>query len=260
MNESELLYLAQNNNVCNLTCPHCNTLCKFEINYIKKSKFKISKNIFGVIMSFYCPSCENSFTYLMEIKSQQDLTKLNYDFFSYGYQYYINDKDIKIISIKQIFPREKTIAKTFPDYVPKQLITFYEEMCELYLINNNATAIWARKWVEKFMIIESSGFDKNELNNKTLDEKITLFNQNSNTSLDASILTALRRIGNKTVHIFSSNEDVEISQSEASLIITNIEYLIKYYYIVPHEKELAENALLDLEKTVVDKSNELSKQ
>jgi len=196
----------------------------------------------------------------MEIESQQDLTQLNFNFFNYNYTDYIHDKNIKIMSIKQIFPKEKSIAKTFPKFVPEQLISLYDEMCDLYPINNNATAIWARKWVEKFIKIESNNINIVDFDKKTLNEKITLFNQNYDTKLDINILNALRRIGNKTIHIFSCDEDVEISQSEASLIITNIEYLIKYYYIVPHEKKLAENALLDLEKTVVNKSNELSKQ
>ncbi len=232
MNESELLYLAQNNNVCNLTCPHCNTLCKFEINYIKKSKFKISKNIFGVIMSFYCPSCENSFTYLMEIESQQDLTQLNFNFFNYNYTDYIHDKNIKIMSIKQIFPKEKSIAKTFPKFVPEQLISMYDEMCDLLTINPKAATVWARKWIEKFIITKWPEYN----NSKTLAQKIDVLSD-SNKIDDKDVLEAIRKIGNDSVHIQSIEEDIDISQDDAILGIRLIEDLITEYYVIPEERK-----------------------
>ncbi|MGD1818234.1 MAG: hypothetical protein ACPKNR_14525 [Pleomorphochaeta sp.] len=131
MNETQLLYLVKNDYAYNLTCPHCNTLCKFETNYIKKIKFKISKNIFGVIMSFYCPNCKNSFTYLLEIESQQGLHDNNYNFFVNGYHWDIANKDIKVLSIKQIYPKEKTIAKTYPKFVPEQLISVHSKIFDL---------------------------------------------------------------------------------------------------------------------------------
>ncbi len=252
-NNIELLdYLNKNINIHSFTCPHCKTFCNLYSYQYTFDSFEIDKIHCGCTIKVKCPNCNKYSLYYIwytgEIIEQG---------FEGNVQYL---KITEIEEIKQIYPREKTIAKTFPDYVPKQLITFYEEMCDLYPVNTNATAIWARKWVEKFIIIESSDIEKKDLKDKTLDKKIELFNQNKNTSLDASILTALRRIGNKTIHIFSSDEDIEISHEDAYLIIKNIEYLINYFYIVPHEKKESEDALLALETTVVNKSKELSKQ
>lgn len=243
IDKKELIkYFNYGNPLNSFTCPHCNTFCNLESWNLKNLKFAIDETIKGYMVSIYCPKCKKTSSYF--VTHRQDSL----------------DKYEMHLSIKQIYPKEKTIAKPFPNYVPISLINLYEEMCDLYPVNNNATAIWARKWVEKFIAIESSGLEKKELEDKNLEEKIDFFNQNKNTSLDVSILTALRRIGNKTIHIFSSYEDIEISCEDASLIIKNIEYLIKYFYIVPHEKQEAEDALRALETTVVNKSKELSKQ
>ncbi|MGD6731365.1 MAG: DUF4145 domain-containing protein [Pleomorphochaeta sp.] len=221
VNQELITYLNRESPLDSFTCPHCSTYSKLSETDLNKISFKINKNIKGFSLSIHCPKCKKTSIYFIMANEEQIRSPNFYNF-----------EITKIISLKQIYPKEKSIAKTFPEFVPEQLISLYDEMCDLLTINPKAAIVWARKWIEKFIITKWPEYN----NSKPLAQKIDALSD-SNKIDDKDVLDAIRKIGNDSVHIQSIEEDIEISQDDAILGIRLIEDLITEHYVVPAERK-----------------------
>jgi len=222
LDSNELIsYLNNDYYLKSFTCPHCNTFCNLFGRDFNKLDFVINKETYGRIISIKCPRCHKTSIFFINAITEDAVNPI-----------IENPKIIQITSIKQIYPKEKSIAKTFPKFVPEQLISMYDEMCDLLTVNPKAAIVWARKWIEKFIITKWPEYN----NSKTLAQKIDSLSD-SNKIDDKEVLNAIRKIGNDSVHIQSIDEDIDISQDDAILGIRLIEDLITEHYVVPEERK-----------------------
>jgi hypothetical protein len=228
------------------TCPHCDTFCNILHDHINKLKFNIkTKETNGIIISIICPKCHETSIFFIIAKSENII-----------YNKVYSKYDIKnIISIKQIYPRQKSIAKTLPDYIPKPLISIYKEMCELFPININASILWSRKWLEKFIINYWKDIPKTQ---NSLYKKIQWL-ETENKIQDTQLLDDLRFISNKGGHIESPTEDIIFKTSECELCISIIEDLIEEYYIEPFEKRKRKDNLHTLREQTKKEEDRIKK-
>lgn len=225
INETELLnFMNGEQSLNSFTCEHCGTYCNLESSNSNLWTFIINKNSSGAVFKINCPKCNKESIYLAITFGQYLKRGFNGDVIFFNSE--------KINTLKQIYPKEKTIAKEFPEYVPNPLLNLYEEMCDLLIVNPKATIVWGRKWIEKFIITKWPEFN----NSQCLANKIDKLSE-TNRIYDKEILDAIRKIGNDSVHIQSIEEDINITQEDASLCIALIEDLIVEYYIVPEERK-----------------------
>lgn len=228
------------------TCPHCSTFCNLFTRHLKDLKFNIkTKEKRGIIISIICPKCNETSIFFIIAKSENIM-------FPTCSQYKIT----KIISIKQIFPKEETIAKSFPNYIPDSLITLYEEMCELFQININATILWGRKFLEKFIILFWKDIPKNQ---DSLYKKIQWLGA-ENKIKDHQILDNLRFISNKGGHIESPTEEIIFTENDCKLCISIVEDLIEEYYIEPYKKNKRKENLHTLREQTKNEADRIKKQ
>lgn len=244
-NQELIAYLNEGTPLKAFTCPHCSTYSNLFGNHLEKITFKINKNIEGTSLAIHCPKCYK--TSIFFITTSKENSEKGYISFMFIAE--------KVNSIKQIFPKENSIAKTLPDYIPSQLITLYEEMCELFPININASILWSRKWLEKFIILYWNDIPKTQ---DSLYKKIQWL-QTEKKIEDNQLLDDLRFISNKGGHIESPTEEIIFTKNDSELCISIIEDLIEEYYIEPFEKNKRKENLHALREVTQNKADRIKK-
>lgn len=131
----------------------------------------------------------------------------------------------------QLIPESK--VKSFPDYIPQQIRTDYEEAYLIKDLSPKASATLSRRCLQG-MIRDFWGISKRTLNDEidALEEKI------DSSTLQA--IHALREIGNIGAHMKKekgTEEILDVARGEAEALIGLIEILFKEWYIAKHERE-----------------------
>lgn len=261
-----------NNNALNkqisMECPHCNHLVFLTSEYINLVlcikntydtppclEFYLHHGMGYLNINFKCPQCNKHFGYFVISKDILINKGSVGNFFSPNDKFSRQISFESIESIVRINPREKAIAKIFPDYVPKQLITLYEEMCELFPINVKASILWSRKWLEKFIILYWKDIPKKQ---NSLNEKIKWLETEKKIQ-DHQLLDDLRFISNKGGHIESPTEEIIFTKNDSELCISIIEDLIEEYYIKPFEKNKRKEKLHALREATQNEADRIKK-
>ena len=227
----------------NYICPFCNSSVPitFETERKERSCFGHDphyendsrpryKNVFDIYIH-HCPTCDNV-SFIAEGK--------------------YNLKGIKI----PMYPT--SLAKQFPDYIPKAIKEDYEEAYSILSLSPKATATLSRRCLQGMIrdfwkIKVKSGKLYDEIN--AIKDKIS--------PAQWKAIDSLRSLGNIGAHMEKNvNEIVEIDDGEAEKLIKLIELLIEKWYIAKHDEEELYNSIIEIktEKSSKKMSEELEPQ
>lgn len=126
--------------------------------------------------------------------------------------------------------RPSSMAKQYPDYIPRQIREDYEEACAVLYLSPKSSATLARRCLQG-MIRDFWGIAKG-----TLHSEITALKDRINPGL-WQVIDSLRQLGNIGAHMEKdANLIVEIDPGEAEKLIRLIEHLMKEWYISREEQ------------------------
>lgn len=212
-------------------CPFCSssmaisddTLCKRNVSFESQTGYAyprgVSENTYSNLeLSFYkCPNC-NQFTV-----------------FAKGVGPSV--KDINTII------RPQSLAKQFPNYIPKAIRQDYEEACAIVNLSPKASATLSRRclqgMIRDFWTINESNLAKAI---DKLKDKIP--------APQWRVIDGIRRIGNIGAHMEKDiNLIVDIEPDEAQKLIKLIEHLLEQWYINRHEQECLYADIIGIDET-----------
>lgn len=122
-------------------------------------------------------------------------------------------------------------AKQMPDYVPQAIISDYEEACLIKNLSPKASATLSRRCLQGMIR------DFFDVKGRTLFEEISAIKEKVDPDTWEAI-DAIRSIGNIGAHMEKDiNLIIEVESSEAGLLISLIESLIKDWYITRYERK-----------------------
>lgn len=201
------------------TCPYCNSVMpctpdtvstqypSFERPFNKTALPTSPLDKSALQITFYrCPKCAH---YSIHVKG-------------YGSAVQKIDTFIKPVSM----------AKQFPDYIPRAILDDYEEACAIVTLSPKASATLSRRCLQG-MIRDFWGISGKK---RLIDEIEAL--QDKVPPTQWKVLDSLRRIGNIGAHPENDiNLIIDIEPTDAKKLIAVIELLIKQWYIERHEQE-----------------------
>ena len=128
--------------------------------------------------------------------------------------------------------RPNTLAKQFPDYIPKAIRQDYEEAYSIVNLSPKASATLSRRclqgMIRDFWEIKPSTLFK-EIDQ--LEHKIPV--------MQWKVLDGIRKVGNIGAHMEKNiNVIVDIDPGEAEKLLKVIEKLMNDWYVERHETEL----------------------
>jgi hypothetical protein len=127
--------------------------------------------------------------------------------------------------------RPKSGAKQFPAYIPKAILDDYEEACLIVSDSPKASATLSRRCLQG-MIRDFWG-----IIDKTLALEINTLQGKIDSTTWAAI-DAIRGVGNVGAHMERDIDViVDVEPEEAQQLIGLIEFLLKDWYVVRHERE-----------------------
>lgn len=129
-----------------------------------------------------------------------------------------------------IYP--SSLAKKFPDYVPKNIRQDYEEACAIVDLSPKASATLSRRCLQAMI----RDFWNIKGKKRLVDEIDALKDEIQADQWE--ILNCIRRLGNIGAHPEADvSLIIDINPEDAQKLISVIELLIKQWYIDRHEKE-----------------------
>lgn len=127
--------------------------------------------------------------------------------------------------------RPNSTAKQFPDFIPQQIRSDYEEACATLNLSPKASATLARRCLQGMIR------DFWDIQKKTLYEEITALKDQIQPDLWLAI-DNLRQLGNIGAHMEKDTSViVDIDPGEADKLIKLIELLMKEWYINREERK-----------------------
>ena len=215
-------------------CPYCNHVAElnratyaevrpsFDLPYSQSKPPNESEVTLGI---FKCPHCEE-----YSIQAQGTGSKVK----------------TEVVHIKPI-----SLAKQFPDYIPKSIRQDYEEAYAIINLSPKASATLSRRclqgMIRDFWNVKPSTLFK-EISQ--LEHKIP--------AMQWKVLDGIRTIGNIGAHMeIDINIIVDIDPGEAERLLKVIEKLLQDWYIERHETELLYNDIIKIssEKSKSKKSD-----
>ena len=131
-------------------------------------------------------------------------------------------------------------AKQFPNYVPKPIITDYQEACLIQNLSPKASAALARRCLQG-MIRDFWGVKE-----RTLFAEINGIQANVDPQTWQAI-DAVRSVGNIGAHMEEDiNLIIDVDPNEAAALIKLIEMLIKDWYIAKQERSNNLTSVIDM--------------
>ena len=146
-----------------------------------------------------------------------------------------------------IYPN--SLAKQFPDYIPKAIRDDYEEAYSIVNLSPKASATLSRRCLQG-MIRDFWNIKQNNLS-KAINEL-----QSKVSASQWKAIDAVRSIGNIGAHMEKDiNTIIEVDSNEAEQLLKLIELLIDKWYISRHDEE---QLLLDITDIANDKKSQKS--
>lgn len=186
------------------------------------------RNVFEICIH-HCPTCDNV-SFIAEGK--------------------YNLKGIKI----PMYP--KSLAKQFPDYIPKAIKDDYEEAYSILLLSPKASATLSRRCLQGMIR------DFWKVKPGRLYDEINAI-QSKVSPAQWKAIDSLRSLGNIGAHMEKDvNEIVEIDNGEAEKLIKLIELLMEKWYIARHDEEELYASIIEIktEKNNPKSTKELEPQ
>lgn len=150
----------------------------------------------------------------------------------------------------------KSIAKPFPDYIPKAILEDYEEACIIVGDSPKAASTLARRCLQGMIR------DFWDVKGRNLYKEIEAIKDKVH-PITWKAIDGVRQIGNIGAHMEKDiNLIVEVDQNEASLLIELIEFLIDEWYVESHEREKKMKEIVSIAETkkVKKKNNSSSSE
>jgi len=140
------------------------------------------------------------------------------------YTIFLRGKGSKVLGCDTLI-RPQSLAKRYPEYIPKQIRADYEEACAILFLSPKASATLARRCLQG-MIRDFWSISKGSL----YDEISELKGKIQPDLWDA--IDNLRKLGNIGAHMEKDTSViVDIDPDEAKLLIDLIELLMKEWYM-----------------------------
>lgn len=140
-----------------------------------------------------------------------------------------NWKDLKAKKTWSLIPQAS--VKVFPDYVPKAIISDYEEACLIGDLSPKASATLSRRCIQGIIR------DFWEVKKSRLVDEIEAIQEKVDPVTWAAI-DAVRKIGNIGAHMEKDiNLIIDVDPREAGLLVGLIENLINDWYVVREERK-----------------------
>jgi len=134
-------------------------------------------------------------------------------------------------SLRRWYLKPSSIAKVFPDYIPRPILEDYEETCLIRDLSPKASATLARRCLQGIL----RDFWKVKPG-RLVDEIKQIKDRTDPLTWEA--IDSVRKIGNIGAHMENDiNLIVEVDPNEAKLLIGLIETLIRDWYIAKAERQ-----------------------
>jgi uncharacterized protein DUF4145 len=214
----------------NWTCPHCNT--KTTIN---PENFQSSEN--GMTIE----NSDGERLILNEwiVCPNSDCKKITLIAALYEYKYVPHYWERgELIKYWRLLP--DSVAKVFPDYIPKSLRNDYEEAAKIIELSPKASATLSRRCLQGIIrdfwkVSKARLID--EIN--AIEEKVDPLTWKS--------IDSVRKVGNIGAHMEKDiNLIIDVDPKEAHLLLELIELLFEEWYIHKHERELKLKSIVAL--------------
>lgn len=207
----------------NWTCPYCDTKTTINSDDYKESDHSMTiKNVEGgrqlTSIWIVCPNTECKRITLTNTLSDY--------FYDNEWNRWRKGEDIKSW---RLLPG--SYAKAFPNYIPRPLITDYEEASAIIDLSPKASATLSRRCLQG-IIRDFWGIKKGRLVDEinALEDKIDQLTWQS--------IDAVRKVGNIGAHMQKDiNLIIDVEPKEAYLLIELIELLFEEWYVHRHERE-----------------------
>lgn len=228
------------------TCPYCSKFCTIDHNdiyelfndtqHIEQLKHNISSKILIVI-------CPNS-----------DCRKYSLDL-TLSKNVYDNTRGpASKIKLHQWNLLPESLAKTFPEYIPQQIINDYNEACLIQFKSPKASATLSRRCLQGIIR------DFWKIKEKNLFEEINAIKDNVSIEVWEAI-DAVRHIGNIGAHMEKDVDlIIDVEPEEAGLLIELIETLLHDWYIQRHERAVRFKKLKEVAQDKKGKKNPANTQ
>ncbi|NHM08332.1 DUF4145 domain-containing protein [Flavobacterium sp. CYK-4] len=224
-------------------CPYCNTYSTIKddnfhqsVTYLTIENASKDKSLYNEFIVCPNPDC-NKYTltaYIFDTK---------YTYTGNRYEYV----DGKLLKEWNLIPNSQ--AQVFPDYIPKPLITDYEEACSIKELSPKASATLSRRCLQG-MIRDFWKISKPRLVDEinAIEDKVDPLTWKS--------IDAIRKIGNIGAHMEKDiNLIIDVDPNEAQMLIELIELLFNEWYINRFEREERLNKIIGISKSKeVDKA------
>ena len=210
------------------TCPYCNRPCTIDDEDIRSMSdyIRISEEYGYYLSTITVIVCPNPECRQQTISMTIEPATIN------------GDKTGTPIYSWNLLPESE--AKSFPDYIPKQIRDDYAEACLIKNKSAKASATLSRRCLQG-VIRDFWGIKKSRL----IDEIDELKSKVDPTSWEA--IDSVRQVGNIGAHMEKDvNLIVDVEPDEAGLLIWLIETLFEEWYIAHHEREVKMKALKEL--------------
>jgi len=230
----------------NWTCPYCNRDSTItDSNFTSGIHFFNHGNKVGPLglrtQAITCPNDECK---------EYSITATLHESYQTSHSRGIEDAILMSWSMKP-----NSLAKQFPEYIPKAILDDYSEACLIKELSPKASATLSRRCLQG--IIRDfwkckKGRLVDEIN--SIQEKVD--------PITWQAIDSVRSIGNIGAHMEKDiNLIIDVEPEEAQLLIGLIEILIKDWYISRHERQLHLESIIGVAKQKAEeKSNKKIKQ
>jgi hypothetical protein len=226
-------------------CPYCKHNATITDNNfsLKRHKFNLQNKVGNLALTTQVITCPNQDCKDYEIKA--------YLHQAYGLDLSSNIHGDALFSwnLKPI-----SVAKQFPNYIPKGILDDYNEACLIKDLSPKASATLARRCLQG-MIRDFYGESKARL----IDEINAIKDRVDPITWKA--IDAVRKIGNIGAHMEKDiNLIIDVDPTEAQMLIGLIEMLLKEWYIAKFERQKQLEALIGLVQEKAQQKSEFKKE
>ena len=207
--------------------------------------------------SIMCPECLHFVNYIGEYSNCEEEThNTNYP----SEPSYNTDKN-SVVFDGLIYPENaNSNVKTFV-HVPAILVKDYQEMAKLINISPGAAVAFGRRCLERLIITKWPEVREQHKRNFVphLSEMIRWLKNNHPEVIESDVMEAIKIIGDKAIHVFDTDTDIEIYINDAIMLKTIIEDLLSTYFEEEQKKIQRRNIIRLRSSELKAKSRKLEK-
>ena len=250
-------------------CPICNAatmIDRYDLQF--DYSYNQADHILYLAAYIICPSpdCGHTTILMEKITFKNDYTFISFEeLLKDGIH-----KQIESSSLHCIHPLQENPELVFPhnddkEFIPPQVLEDFLELQRISNFSPTASAMFARRFLERIILDKwpdvvtaknwRQGFP-------SLDNMIDWLGEDLNGQMrydNIDVMDAIRGIGNKTIHIYSSKENIGITSADIGEIIAELDAIITELYVYPAQRKQRKEHIASLAQGTLEKSKELKK-